>query len=243
MSDPFFGELYLRTTRPFLSDELTAAEARFLETNLPASGRLLDVGCGHGRHLAHLQAPRPGSGRAFGVDRDPRSLDEAKGVGLVARGDFRALPFRARAFSGAWCWYNSMGTFEDAHVPLILREVARCLAPQATFIIQGTNIERARAQPEAEHDGLLPDGSHLLERAVFNAERRRDEIVRRLTLTDGRVMEAAFFIRYYQLDEWRGLLSEAGFEAKWWRGGLDGAPLSASSTDVIVAAQRRADSP
>lgn len=235
MSDPFFGELYLRTTRPFLSDELTAAEARFLETNLPSSGRLLDVGCGHGRHLAHLPA--------FGVDRDPRSLDEAKGVALVARGDLRALPFRARAFSGAWCWYNSMGTFEDEHVPLILREVARCLAPGAVFIIQGTNIERARAQPEAGHDGLLPDGSHLFERAVFNAAKRRDELVRRLTLTDGRVMEASFYIRYYELEEWRGLLSKAGFEAKWWIGGLDGDPLSGSSTDVIVAAQRRAESP
>ncbi|HEY1086696.1 MAG TPA: class I SAM-dependent methyltransferase [Archangium sp.] len=231
MSDPFFGELYLRTTRPFLSETLTEAEGRFLRTNLP-QGRLLDLGCGHGRHLAHV----PG----FGVDRDPISLDEAKAVGGVCRADFRALPFRDRAFQGAWCWYNSIGTFEDDQLPLILREVARCLEPGGVFIVQGTNITRAESQPEAGFDGPLPDGSHLLERAVFNAERRRDEINRHLTLPDGRVMEADFFIRYYDLPEWQVLLAEAGFEAKWWVGGLDGAALEASSTDVIVGATRRA---
>ena len=53
-------------------------------------------------------------------------------------------------------------------------------------------------------------------------------------------MEAPFFIRYYDLEEWRSLLSGAGFEAKWWVGGLDGAPLNEASTDVIVGAKRRA---
>lgn len=232
MSDPFFGELYLRTTRPFLSDVVTEAEGRFLRANLPDTGRLLDLGCGHGRHLAQVPA--------FGVDRDPLSLEEAKRVGPVCRADFRALPFRAGAFAGGWCWYNSLGTFEDDQVPLILAELARCVAPRGTLIIQGTHIGRAMAMPEAGHDAPLPDGSHLVERAVFNPEKRRDEIHRHLRLPDGRVMEAPFFIRYYDLDEWRCLLSEAGFEAKWWVGGLDGAPLDASSTDVIVAAQRRA---
>jgi SAM-dependent methyltransferase len=157
----------------------------------------------------------------------------------VARADLRELPFRDGAFAGGWCWYNSVGTFEDDQLPRILAGLARCVAPGGLFIFQGTNITRAEGQPEAGFDGPLPDGGHLVEKATFNPERRRDEIHRRLTLPDGRVMEADFFIRYYELSEWKTLLSEAGFEAHWWVGGLDGTPLDASSTDVIVGALRR----
>ncbi|MDP3157792.1 MAG: class I SAM-dependent methyltransferase [Archangium sp.] len=229
VSGPFFGELYLRSTRPFLSDVVTEAEARFLRTNLP-EGRLLDLGCGHGRHLAQVPA--------FGIDRDPLSLAEAKTFGPVVRGDFRALPYRTASFRGAWCWYNSMGTFEDDQVPLILAELSRCVAPGGALVIQGSHLDRAIAQPEAGYDGPLPDGSHLKERAVFNPQKKRDEIHRSLQLPDGRLMEAPFFIRYYDLEEWRGLLAEAGFEVAWSVGGLDGAPLNESSTDVIVGAKK-----
>lgn len=231
MSGTLFGELYLRSTRPFLSDLVTQAEGNFLRTNLPA-GRLLDLGCGHGRHLAQVPA--------FGVDRDPLSLAEARAVGPVVRADFRALPWRTGAFAGAWCWYNSLGTFEDEDVPVILKELARCIAPGGLFIVQCSHIDRAIAQPDAGYDGPLPDGSHLVETAHFDPQKRRDEIHRELRLPDGAVMRAPFFIRYFDLDEWRSLLSAAGFEVSWWVGGLDGAPLEAPATDLIVGAKRRA---
>lgn len=231
MSDPFFGELYLRSTRPFLSLDVTRAEALFLRTNLPTEGRLLDFGCGHGRHLAEIP-------RAMGVDRDSISLVEARRHAPVARADLRALPFRDAAFAGGWCWYNSMGTFEDDQVPLMLRELARVVRPGGVIVIHGSNRARAQAQPEAGFDGPIGQGDHLYETALFNPEKRRDEITRKLTLEGGRVLEASFFIRYYDLDEWRGLLAEAGFKLGWAVGGLDGAALDELSTDVIVGAER-----
>ena len=231
MSDPFFGELYLRSTRPFLSAEVTRAECEFLRGRLP-EGPLLDLACGHGRHLSQV----PGS---FGVDREPISLKEALTHRPVARAELALLPFRDGAFVGGWCWYNSLGTFEDDAVPPVLAELARCMRPGARIIIHGSNRARAEAQPDATYDGELWDGDHLVERARYNAARKRDEIHRRLTLGDGSVLEADFFIRYYDLDEWSGLLEKAGFSITWSAGGLDGAALDERSADLIVGAERR----
>ncbi len=225
----FFGELYLRSTRPFLVDQVTEAEARFLRHNLP-DGRWLDLGCGHGRHLAHLGG--------LGVDRDQLSLREARSHGAATRADFTALPFRDESFEGGWCWYNSLGTLEDAVVPRVLAEVRRVMKPGAVFIIQGTHPARAREQPHAGFDGTLSNGDHLVEAASYDTVRRRDEIRRTLRGAEGRTLQADFFIRYYDLDEWRSLLADASFEVRWSVGSVDGAPVEESSTDLIVGAQK-----
>lgn len=232
--DPFFGELYLRSTRPFLPEHVSDAEADFLRARLPRSGQVLDVGCGHGRHLRRLADLA-----IAGVDRDPASLEEARSLAPVARGDFTALPFRSGAFAGAYAWYNTLGTFEPDHSLQMLKEIGRCLAPGGVFIVQGSHPARSAEQPTSRYDGYLPDGSHLVEECQFDAPGRRDRLTRRLTLPDGRVMAASFFIRYYDVDEWRFRLAVAGMDVEWVCGGVDGAEVTASSTDVIVGARKR----
>jgi len=69
---PFFGELYLRSTRPFLPEDVTRAEADYLSrafNGVRVSGGVMDVGCGHGRHLSQLSTPR----LKVGVDFDPHA--------------------------------------------------------------------------------------------------------------------------------------------------------------------------
>ena len=232
-----FGELYLRSTRPFLPEAVSDAEGAYLSRQLEGvPGALLDVGCGHGRHLARLAAFH---GRLVGLDFDVRSLDEARAHAPVARGSFFALPFRDGAFGSAFSWYNTLGTFPDAAVPLALAEVARCVRPGGWFIVHGSSKAGAERQPEASFDGTLPDGAHLEERVRYDAGTGRDELTRALTLPDGRFMAASFFIRYYAADEWEALLDAAGFMVKWVHGALDGSAPSDVSVDLIVGAQRR----
>ncbi len=228
----FFGELYLRSTRPFLTEAVTQAEIAFLRARLP-QGRVLDLGCGHGRHLRGL-----GDG-VIGVDFDRTSLTEAKRFRPVTRGDFRALPFRSEAFEGAFSWYNTLTTFDPDVTRALLREAARCLKPGGRFIVQGSHPARAREHPSALYDDHLPDGSHLHEQTVWSSARGRDDIERTLTLPDGRIMSASFFIHYYDVDEWRSLLAEAGLEVQWVCGGVRGAPSDETSSDVIAGAQKR----
>jgi SAM-dependent methyltransferase len=234
MTDLFFGELYLRSTLPFLTDELTAAEVAFLEARLPTGVRVLDLGCGHGRHLRAFPS-------AIGVDLDPPSLAEARLHGPVARADLGALPFRAGAFGAAYAWYNTLVTFEPEQTRHLLREAARCLQVGACLIVQGSHPGRAIEHPHALWDGPLSNGCYLHEETVFSFERRRDEISRRLTLPDGRIMAASFFIHYYDLDGWRALLAQAGLEVVWACGGVDGSPLRDGSNDVILGALKRGD--
>ncbi len=236
----FFGELYLRSTRPFLADAVSDAETGFLEARLregEASGLVLDFGCGHGRHLSRLVKRLPG--RVVGIDADQLSLGEAKGSAPVARGDFFRLPFRDDAFGAAYCWYNTLGTFSDEAVPVALAELARCVRPGGWFIVHGTPPHAATWQPEASYDAVLPDGSRLVENVRFEAATRRDTLKRELHLPDGRFMAASFFIRYYGVSEWEALLDAADFSVRWVHGGVDGSALTEASLDQIVGAQKR----
>lgn len=233
-----FGELYLRSTRPFLPDAVSDAEAEYLEARFVeggVQGPVLDLGCGHGRHLKRLALRRS----VIGLDGDPLSLAEAKAGAPVVRADFFALPFRAGSFGAAVCWYNTLGTFADAAVPLALRELARCIRPGGWLVVQGTPPHVPRAHPHARWQGPLPDGCTLEEEVGFNAALSRDELTRRLTAPDGRLMAASFFIRYYAVSEWEALLDAAGFTVRWVHGAVDASAFSETSIDQIVGAQRR----
>jgi SAM-dependent methyltransferase len=233
-----FGELYLASTKPFLSEAATAADVEFLTEHLGA-GPVLDIGCGHGRHLA-LLAKR---GDVLGVDLDALSLREAKRHAPVVQADFFQMPFRSAAIGAAYAWYNTLFTFSDEQIQMLLREVARCVRPGGRLIVQNSNVAKAMAEPTAKFDGTIDGGTHLLEETRFDVASSRDHVHRILTFADGRRLEAKFSIRYYRLDALRAVLQEAGFEVTSAHGSPEGGGqpfVFESSTDLIVGAERRA---
>lgn len=240
----FFGELYLRSTLPFLSEETTAREVAYLARELgprvaPGTGPVLDLGCGHGRHAAALNREGPLTGRVIGLERDALSLAQRRPGFPVLRGDLRALPLRSGALAGAYAWYSSLFVFSEAEHRALLGDLARVLRPGAPLLLQTVPYERLAASPEAAFRRQLPDGGVLEERSRFDPATGRDHGERRLSLPDGRVLSGTYAIRYYPLADLTQLLESAGFLVAWVHGGLAGEPLSSTSTDLILGAERR----
>ena len=238
----FFGELYLRSTRPFLSPEITAREVAYLQrcfSGLTAPGPVVDLGCGHGRHAAPLNTSGPLAGRVVGLELDRYSLTHRLPGFPAVRGDLRALPFQRASLAGAYAWYSTLFAFSETEHRVILQELARCLRPGALLIFQTVPYERLSEQPAAAFQHTLPDGSVLEERSRFDPSTGMDHGQRRLTLPDGRVLSGIYTIRYYPLAELAQLLEATGLSTKWVHGSLDGEPLSPTSTDLIVGAELR----
>jgi SAM-dependent methyltransferase len=230
----FFGELYLRSTRPFLTEQVTEAEraclARLFEG---VEGPICDLGCGHGRHLQSVGA------FTVGVDFDQGSLCEAAAHAPVVRGDLFRLPFRDGAFGGAYAWYNTLFVFDDHRQRPLFAELHRVLKPGGLLVMQTYPREKMNQSGDATFDGPLPGGGgHLYEKMSFNRVTGRDEGHRRLTLEDGRVMGADFFIRYYETAELLQMLESENFTIDFVHGGLEGQPLTDESNDLIVGARR-----
>jgi SAM-dependent methyltransferase len=238
----FFGELYLRSTLPFISEETTAREVAYLSRgfqDLKVPGPIVDLGCGHGRHASRLNRAGPLAGRLLGLELDALSLRERQPGFPAIRADLRALPFRTGSLAGAYSWYSTLFVFSDAEHESLLREVARCLRPGGRLVLHTVPYERLAANPHASFRSHLPDGSLLEEESHFDAVRGRDEAWRRLTLPDGRMLSGRYAIRYYPLVDLTQLLESTGFSTRWVHGGLEGEPVTSTSTDLIVGAELR----
>lgn len=99
-----------------------------------AAGRLLDVGCGHGRDTGHFA--RRGF-QATGVDRSQGLLEIARQTAPGARfcqGDMRRLPFATDDFDALWVC-ASLLHLPKADAPAALAEFRRVLAPGGVLYI------------------------------------------------------------------------------------------------------------
>lgn len=199
------------------------------------AGRVLDLGCGFGRHLAAL---RERGLEAFGLDR---SLDLLRRVppslrGRVARGDFRALPFAPRRFESVLMLFSSFGYFGDAENARVLEEVARALVPGGLAVLDLMNPQRLRS-------ALVPE-SCTTRGALEIRERRRLErggtrVVKdvRVRAADGSERAWREDVRLFEPAELPGLLARTGLTLLRSEGDFDGRPFTPEAPRQIVWAR------
>lgn len=180
---PYFAAVAERLGRSYLRYSFTKGtdqEVGFLLEllRLPAGSRVLDVGCGPGRHTVRLAQ----AGLALtGIDVSRRFLDiaaeEARSAGVkpaLFEVDARQMPFEAEfdaVISLCQGGFGLMGA-DDA---LILRRMMEALVPNGLLVMTAFSalFEARHPRPEADFDadhGLVHERSPIKDEAGEEAE-------------------------------------------------------------------------
>lgn len=199
--------------------------------------RVLDLGCGPGRHLAPLAKHAK---FVTGVDLSGALLGFAsralpKNASLVLS-DLRALPFAPGSFDLLTCFFTGFGYLEsDAAHTRMLQGWWSALRPGGELLLDYINKD------------------HLLD--SFEPETRRTEgqvsIEERRSIVEGRIEKELRFsvprerprtyresVRLYSPGEIESLLEAAGFGDIRLCGDFSGAALEKTSVRLVVAAKR-----
>ncbi|WP_086724099.1 aminotransferase class I/II-fold pyridoxal phosphate-dependent enzyme [Streptomyces sp. NRRL B-24085] len=214
----FFGEEFWAVAAHEYTAERTTAEADYLADVLDASApgrRVLDLGCGTGRHAMAL------AGRGFrvtGVDVGAWALRQAAQSAAAAGVEvewlhldlLREQSWPVGEFDAIVC-VQSFGWGSDAQQLRLLREARRALVPGGLLVLDHSNVLTIASHyvPEAtfETEGLLAvfrrDYRVVCGRSTGSIEVRRGDAEPVIVHDD---------VRLYQPAEVRDLLVRAGFE-------------------------------
>jgi len=198
---------------PPVSDQLRLeAVSLWKQLLLTPRSRVLDLGCGHGRHaLALAQRGAKVVGVDFAVTLLTRAKDLAADLQVPAhwlRGDIRRLPFRSRSFS-AVILIDAFGFFEtDEENDTVLREAVRVLVPGGHFGLKVVNGESVlasfRDKDREESDGVIVTIRRML---ATEPARMTEKLTVRGVRGNG---EYERHQRLYRVDELCGALERAG---------------------------------
>jgi ubiquinone/menaquinone biosynthesis C-methylase UbiE len=186
--------------------------------------RILDVGCGTGRHAINLAAK--GYKNITGIDLSPgmisaaRKVAQDKGVPVDFRVcDARELPFE-NEFDAALCLCEgAFGLLEsDAENYKILRAVHKALKKQGVFILTALNLFR-----DAEFDPMTC-------RVAMEME---------ITKKDGQKKTIKCSDRSYTFPELKWVLEQLGFEVILGADPFTKNPIKYGAMEFMVVSRKR----
>jgi SAM-dependent methyltransferase len=249
-SKPWFEEVfdedYLRTL-PFMTAEQTLREVDFIEHSLElsANAKVLDVGCGYGRHAIELVSRGLNvTGLDLSLPLLIRAADESQRRALsvnFVHADMREMVFEDQ-FDGAYSMLTSFGYFDEEANLRVLEGIARAVRPGGRFLLDVLNRDYIVSDlpSRAWWEG---NGCVVLEEVDFNFHTSRIITHRSIVFDDGRQLEQEISIRAYSLHEIGRLLRQAGFRVIDISGALAtrGHFFGSTSRNLLVLAERRTD--
>lgn len=232
--DRFFRQEYLA----FDEHPDTDLEVEFLvrTLRLESAARILDVGCGYGRHILPLF--RKGYA-VVGIDRSPVMLTAARRAAddlLLVRADMRALPFH-RQFDIALSLFTSFGYFDSEDDNFrVLKGIADSLVQGGRFLIETANRDFV-VRHSVPVQVYRPAGMLLIEERQFDpvSGRSRVDVT---VVRKGRQTHLFHSIRLYAYTELEMLLVAAGLVPLDIWGSFHGSDYTCDSSHMIVMAQK-----
>jgi SAM-dependent methyltransferase len=233
--EEWFGEDYLRLYPHRDDADAERAVALISKTlELRAGCRVLDVGCGAGRHT---RAFADRGARCIGLDLSAALLRLARETTTspLVRADMRHLPIRPASMDLTVNLFTSFGYFErDAEHAAALAEMIGTVKPGGWFVIDFLN-------PEAVRERLIP-------RQTMEVSGEQIEVTRSVS-PDGRYVCKSIQVpqgkRYFervrlftpgQISE---MVEDTGLRVRHAFGDYDASPLTPASPRTIVMGQAR----
>jgi len=236
------GSPYLQ--HPLLTPERTAREVDFVLSHLALSpeARLLDVGCGAGRHTIELA--RRGV-HVVGIDPSAAMIAAAQARAAEAGVSpaFRQVSGEAfiapEPFDAATCLFTTLGQIsENGENSALVQRVYDALRPGGTFVVETPQRDWAVR--------------HLKTSERFGAGERYTDVRRRYDPQKQALTEVfelvspqatrSYLLRYrlYSRAELVDLLQEVGFTIQASFGDYEGTPLGPDSAVMLLFARKPA---
>ncbi len=237
----FFDEGSPFLKHPQLTPERTAAEIDFViqQTGLKAGARILDVGCGFGRHSIELA--RRGF-RVVGIDPSSEMIAQAKSHVKEAGVKVEFIHSRAETFEsdelfdGAICLFTTLGQIDEQGDNIeLLPSVADVLKPKGWFVVEVPQrqwvINNIKVSERLGNDERYAD-----------VNRHYDGFAHTLTekfrvVTPESKRNFLLQYRLYRFEDVRYLLSKAGLQIVRTFGGYGGSLLSDDSPIILTIAK------
>lgn len=238
----YFDDVFLRIYRPLLGPERTRAEVDAIQEllQLAPGARVLDVGCGWGRHSVEL-ARRGFKVTGFDLSgyllrEAERAADEAGVDVRWVRGDMRELPFRTE-FDAAISLFSSLGFFDtDADDAAVLSGVRSAVVDGGGLLIESMHRDLV-VREFAERDWWeTPDGDRVWVEREFDAVRGISRETLRWRALDGSEGAKPHAIRIRSATEWKDLLERTGWRPEHWFGDWSLEPFDLTSERLLIHA-------
>lgn len=241
----FFHTIWLEwmVTPEAMTEEESLKQVDFIERvfSLPRGSKLLDMACGHARHLRNL-ADR--GYKMAGVDIAPDAVDLARRQ-LQKHGveaellccDMRFIPFKS-AFDGIFSMWTTFGLFNSLENRQVLVSVCQALKPGGRFILDVMSRDRLVREFQRYYWFEDAQGHKVVQERDFDPLSGRASTRWIILRHDGSTQEGITSARIYTLTELAGMLRRAGLRIVETYGNYDLSPYTYTSRRLIILAER-----